>query len=381
MYKLSKFSYKSGFPEIEEIALKELNLFVGKNANGKSTLLSYIQLIAEVLKGDTGATSNVGIIDNFGIAFQDNSHKLEYNLNREISTAEKVLIIKEYLKYNDKFIVRRDNVKTTIENMLGTLNEIEPPDDKLTIHIRRDKKEYPYFEELINWAENTYFIDFSATKIKDFYSNSLVSKLLQKIKINEDFNYGYESIVAYYYKQLCAQQKTIVKDSINNIGFNVLDIEVLEVEHLTYPLELAIFEENKRGVGSIGLSSGMKRTIYLIIYLEYLIAKKTPATLLIDDLGEGLDYERSVNLGKYVFERCKGSSVQLIAASNDNFLLDAVDLDYWTILNRAGNKISAINMESHPKIFEKFNFVGLSNFSLLSSDFLERELRKQELQK
>jgi len=207
-------------------------------------------------------------------------------------------------------------------------------------------------------------------------------KLHKRVKRSEDLSMRYNDLVAYYYSKLSAQKRNSIKETINNIGFHITEIYLNNYyKNDTCPPPL-LFSENKyESIEDTLLSSGMKRTIYLIIYLEYLIANKTPATLLIDDLGEGLDYERSVNLGKYVFERCKDSNVQLIAASNDNFLLDAIDLEYWTILRREGNKISAVNMESHPEIFEKFNFVGLSNFSLLSSDFLERELRKQELQR
>jgi len=84
---LSKFSYEGDlFPEIEGIALKDLNLLVGKNANGKSTILYYIHLIAKILKGDTGATQYMGITDSFEITFQNSSQKLDYNLGRMLST-------------------------------------------------------------------------------------------------------------------------------------------------------------------------------------------------------------------------------------------------------------------------------------------------------
>ncbi len=70
------------------------------------------------------------------------------------------------------------------------------------------------------------------------------------------------------------------------------------------------------------------------------MTSQKPATIIIDDLGEDLDYERSYNLGKYVFERCKESNVQLISASNDNFLLDAINLEYWTISTKKATSLS-----------------------------------------
>ena len=97
-----------------------------------------------------------------------------------------------------------------------------------------------------------------------------------------------------------------------------------------------------------------------------------PSTLLIDDLCEGLDYERSTKLGKLVFEYCEKNNIQLIASSNDSFLMDVVDLKYWNILQRDETKVVAINKTNNPELFENFKFTGLSNFDLFSSDFINR---------
>ena len=89
----------------------------------------------------------------------------------------------------------------------------------------------------------------------------------------------------------------------------------------------------------------MFRTIYIIAFLLYFKRNKLgqPAMLLVDDLCEGLDYNRSTKLGKLCFNMCQQLGIQLMASSNDSFLMDVVDLKYWNILRRVGNKVEIIN--------------------------------------
>ena len=91
-----------------------------------------------------------------------------------------------------------------------------------------------------------------------------------------------------------------------------------------------------------------------MIYLEYLIYRKKPATIVIDDLCEGLDYERATKLGKLVFNKCMNTNIQLIATSNDSFLMDVVDIKYWNVLQREGKTVTAINIQTHEALFKKF---------------------------
>lgn len=92
--------------------------------------------------------------------------------------------------------------------------------------------------------------------------------------------------------------------------------------------------------------------------------------LLIDDLGEGLDYSRVIHLGRKVFEVCEQENLQLIASSNESFLMDVVDISKWQIVRRKNSKLSVINQNNMPKLFDEFRMTGLSNFDLFSSDFI-----------
>lgn len=116
----------------------------------------------------------------------------------------------------------------------------------------------------------------------------------------------------------------------------------------------------------------MCRAISLLIQMEYLSVQNKPSLWLIDDLGEGLDYDRTVKLGKLLFDFCRERGIQLLASSNDTFLMDIVDLQYWNILERKGEKVIPLNITNNPNLFEDFKFTGLSNFDFFSSDYISR---------
>ena len=124
------------------------------------------------------------------------------------------------------------------------------------------------------------------------------------------------------------------------------------------------------------LSNGMFRVFSVLLYMIYSSTLKGARCLMIDDMGEGLDYRRSTKLGKIVFSYCKAKSIQLIVTSNDSFLLDTVDLDLWNILQRTGSVVTSLNSQTHQELFAKFARTGLSNYDILSSNFITNHLQK-----
>lgn len=59
--------------------------------------------------------------------------------------------------------------------------------------------------------------------------------------------------------------------------------------------------------------------------------------------------------------------------------MDVVDLKYWNILQRKGDKVTAINIYNSPELFEDFEFTGLNNFDLFSSDFIARHKKMKKV--
>ncbi|MCP4309758.1 MAG: ATP-binding protein, partial [Bacteroidetes bacterium] len=63
--------------------------------------------------------------------------------------------------------------------------------------------------------------------------------------------------------------------------------------------------------------------------------------------------------------------IQLIMSTNDQFIMNAVDIEHWAVIMREGNKISLFNYENSKEIFEEFKFTGLNNFDFYASEFFK----------
>jgi hypothetical protein len=63
----------------------------------------------------------------------------------------------------------------------------------------------------------------------------------------------------------------------------------------------------------------MFRTLSLFIQLNYALQASLPSCLLIDDIGEGLDYSRSALLIERLMSKVEGTQIQLVMSTNDQF--------------------------------------------------------------
>ena len=113
----------------------------------------------------------------------------------------------------------------------------------------------------------------------------------------------------------------------------------------------------------------MFRALSLIIQLNFAEHESLPSCVLIDDIGEGLDFERSSKLIKLIIEKSKKSKIQLILATNDRFVMNNVPLEYWSIIQRIGDECKIYNYKNSKKLFDDFDLTGLNNFDFFSSNF------------
>ena len=116
----------------------------------------------------------------------------------------------------------------------------------------------------------------------------------------------------------------------------------------------------------------MFRAFSLLIQINFALLNGTPSCIIIDDIGEGLDFDRSCALIELLMEKVKGSSVQLVMATNDRFVMNKVPLEYWTVLRREEGKTRIYNYANSKEIFDEFSFTGLNNFDFLATDFLQQ---------
>lgn len=356
--KLVKFSNKRADWILDEISFQDVNLLVGKNATGKSRVIDALNTLVRVILQSSSRT----ILDaNWHIELEHDGVSLSYFVK-----LKKNNVLEEKIIYNKEEVLIRENGITKIKSIVkNTFDEIDPPIDKIVLHVRRDIKDYPFLETLIQWAESSYGIEFGRI------TPSWLKNEMNRFDLFSDI----ESIPEMFNLLPDTQKKNII-NAFNSLGYKLEKIDTIEGPH-----EILYLTIKEKGINTIIreglLSQGMLRCLYLLIFIEYLASKKTPQLIVIDDLGEGLDYDRVTKLGKVILDVCLSKQIQLIATSNDSFLMDVIDIKYWNVLYRKDSVVKSINMISHPEIFEDFKFTGLSNFDFFSSDYIEQKLKEE----
>ena len=164
--------------------------------------------------------------------------------------------------------------------------------------------------------------------------------------------------------------KDIVSD-MKKIGFDVTALRSKQEKGINkiYVTEKGVSTE----IMQHELSAGFFRTLAFVIYIRYLLINKKVRTLLIDDICEGIDYTRSVQLAKFLLNISKEyKSIQFIITSNDSYLMDVIPLDCWNVLVRNKDVVQVKNTQNNPKLFKRFEKLGLNNFDFFSSDFIDK---------
>jgi len=338
---LSDFTYQQEGWSLDGLPLGCLNLIVGMNAVGKSRTVAAIGRVVRFIRGETDAASE----DFCCTLLLENGGKLEYSF--EVSGGN---IQAEILRKDGKVLIRRECYSA---QMYG--ESVSPPPNKLVIQVRRDTMLYPEIEEIIQWAEHTSVFVFSNITTSP---NSL-----------SPYAISTEPLLPVMYGKISTVQRETMLSYMRDMGYQIDRID--EYERDNGSKMLRIFETGiDVPMSPFDLSNGMFRVFCVLLYMIYSSTLADARCLIIDDMGEGLDYMRSTKLGRIMFEYCKSNNVQLIVTSNDSFLMDTIALEYWHILRRKGKRVQSLNSQTHSALFEKFARTGLNNFDLLSSNFI-----------
>lgn len=338
---LSEFTYRQSGWGLDGLALNRLNLVVGMNAVGKSRTVAAIGHVVKFIKGEMDAA-----LEDFSCTLLlENGGALEYSF--EVSEGK---ILAEILRKDGNVLIRRELYSA---QMYG--ETVSPPSNKLVIQVRRDTMLYPEIEEIIQWAEHTSVFIFSNITTSP---NSL-----------SPYAISTEPLLPVMYGKISESQREQMLSYMRDMGYRIDRID--EYQRDNGSMMLRIFETGvDEPMTPFDLSNGMFRVFCVLLYMIYSSTLVDARCLIIDDMGEGLDYMRSTKLGKIMFDYCENNNVQLIVTSNDSFLMDTIGLDYWNILQRKGSVVHSLNSQTHAALFEKFARTGLNNFDMLSSNFI-----------
>lgn len=347
-----------------------VNLVVGRNASGKSRLLNVISGLAKMLRGEVQKVYQSG---RYLAKFSTGDRRYVYEL-----VIEDNLVESERLSRNNETLLDRGKNgigKIWSEGIQQTM-DFETPPELLAARARRDTIQHPFLEDLHGWAANLRHVQFgtplgrdkvymitevapSADKESELTDPSEVSRLYIHAfqKFGTDFD---ESIL----RDLAA-----LGYECTEVGAEAASIEVLRGP----PVALLFLKEMDLKVKTtqLTMSQGMFRALSLVIQLNYCIFRGTPRTLLIDDIGEGLDFRRAQSFVALLIERAVINNIQLIMTTNDRFVMNGVPLKYWGVLTRSAHHVDIANIRNSEKVFKDFEELGLNNFDFFSTNFFE----------
>lgn len=346
---------KGNYWELKDVNLDMFNLIIGLNATGKTRMVNVIANFAGTLAGKISHLKD----GKWKLEFQDRSNHIFYNYNLEIE--DKIIILEEILKNRDVILKREGEEGKIFSHTKKKMIDFSPPKDQLTLHVRRDIKEFPLLEEFSKWAEH--FHSYMFTNVKpyqvtipsraEFISENLSTTpylLLEALK-SEDI------------------RRTIIND-FSSIGYPIdkIDVASKKIPGVSGETLISIVQEKDLSclTEQDKMSQGMYRAFSLVLIVEYLLRLDKECTVVIDDLGEGLDYERASAVTELLLEKLENSGIQLIATSNDRFLINAIDLRYLNLLERKGHIVYSYNYVNNKDMFEEFKITGLNNFDFFS---------------
>jgi len=354
------------------LSLRNVNLLVGKNAVGKSRTLSIIKGLALLLSGTTKLRFITG---NYEVVFDNDGKKLEYKLHYEQSK-----VISESFAVDGKQLLERGagGVGKIFVDKKKESMEFQAPEDQLAAVARQDSIQHPFLAPLQQWAQSLYHYPFGSTLGQDRLA-VLVKDLEIPFDPKEPFN-----VIAIFrrgVKDFPDRFKQSVMDDMEFVGFPLSEVDIQAPSSITIsgpfpspPVGLCVQERTLAGpTDQTDMSQGMFRCLSVIIQITYAQMSSPPGSVLIDDIGEGLDYERSCQIITRLIQKAKDANVQLTMATNDRFVMNTVPLEAWSVLQRSRGDSRVFNYCNSKAKFDEFKFTGMNNFDLFATDFLNEE--------
>lgn len=380
------YVYNKGLPSewrVEECQLSQINLIVGKNASGKSKIVRTIYNLSQLLSNSRSLLP------------QANSSEwhLLFDIDRSEEKTEYILKIEKGLVIQEKLIIYSESDKPLLdrhESGEGTIfakkikQDIDFQTDKTELAVvkRRDSIQHPFLENLYQWSSSLRFYEFGAQLGKNTMVR--IPSTMELLKNKTDFKDS-DFVVGIF---VIGQRekgdefiKAILSD-MREIGYRVSDIgtkvpslinpDISAVDSPdNLPQFLYIQEEDLTSVTEQSeMSQGMFRVLSLFIQINYSLLASKPSCIVIDDIGEGLDYQRSSSIIKILIKKAETGLIQLIMTTNDEFIMNGVPIEYWSLIERNPGSAKLHNIYNSREKIEDFKFIGLNNFDLFTSEFL-----------
>lgn len=341
----------------------DINLLVGKNATGKTRVIDSIVLFAMIISGWRIITAKKYKIK----ATFDNglSVILDYSLD---------LIAHEKVSFNGETILSRNDQGEGWIARPGASDELKEgfclPANQMAILTRRNLTKYLELESLHAWAASVF--SFSCLDGEILFDNPKEPHLPCRHDATSLYKKGLESSGEDF-------AIAVLKD-MAEIGYDLSEITLRHhpdypddknIKHLSsldHRAYLEVTETNiQNPIRYPNLSQGMRKVLGLVIALN--VTLKNRSLICLDDVGVGLDWERSSLLSHLIARKLKAFGGCFLMSSTDRAVLNAIHIDKWHILRRKDSHCEFKTSLTHQDQIAKFLLTGLANFDLLKLNF------------
>lgn len=369
-----EFTENEGTPQewkLEGLTLGDKNLVVGRNASGKSRTLNIINGLAKNLAGSRSLPPI--FTAKYDCHFDNNGSDYRYQIDYKDGQIQvEKLVIDGNVKLNRGAGGEGEIFYEAIDG--GKTVQFQSPPNEFAVATRRDSIQHKFLEPLHEWASSLLHYYFGSPLGKDTFAVILPQTA---IKINEKDPNSVVGLFRQAQKEFKERFTQAVIDDLAIVDYRVSEINVgapLSVHVISPSGEVVGINVKENDLPGItdqhSMSQGMFRVLSLLININYFQLKNTATCILIDDIGEGLDFNRSCRLIDLLRRKAAISNIQIIMTTNDRFVMNQVPLEEWSVLQRDRNHVQVRNYSNARKIFEEFKFTGLSNFSFLEMDFI-----------
>ena len=366
---------------LEDCTFGDINLVVGQNATGKTRTLQAISELANLLSGDGKLNAQEGCFD----AEFDQNGCQKYVLKWANKN-----VVEEVFIQDGRTLLQRgvDGTGKIFAAKLQLELDFHSPSDKLAVVSRRDAIQHPFLESLYSWGKAARYFRFGTAMGQEHLAIFEGGQPQGELNLKDSnqaviiFQKGKAKYGSHYVQ--------LILDDMKKIGYELEDILIQRMEWIgtngangangkvSKPFgRLSGISIKEKELAAITyhheISSGMFRALSLIIQLNYSLLASLPSCIIIDDIGEGLDYIRSTALIELLIKKVEDTTgnVQLIMSTNDRFVMNSVPLKYWSIIRRFPHKAKFYTYRNSKQLFDEFEFTGLSNFDFFSSNYLE----------
>lgn len=335
--KIKAFTYlnKATKLEIEKIEFEEINLLVGISGAGKTQILSKLYQLIELITTDSSLES-IGSIKAevvFEVGGKSFTWKIETDKNKEHEIVNEQLDIggEEYFTRNSEGIRLEGHTLPAISAQLSLLKAYGSYKDIELLSEGMNYIIFPDLEQIMKMSLSEQSAKISSINTPDAYvypSNMLINNLYRAYVIDpECFQQIKESFISIFPQ---------IKDIKFNYEEEEIEYKSILISSGKYKVKryiLCIQESNEVWVRQEEISSGMIKTLFHLTYLKTI---NKQSVVLIDEFENGLGANCMEEITNSII--C-ADNIQFILTSHHPYIINNIDMNYWKVVFRKGNKI------------------------------------------